>query len=325
MEIARGTGDVLLDADALARLALVAAEGAGKRDEAEALTARALEVYAESGSRGAQGALLGRLAELHVASGDFDEARLDFGRALCILRACGARREEGVVLVGLAALEAHEGAIDAARGALHRAAECLRGRVRDLALVEIARGHVEIALARQARRAGEEARAAMYVEAAQHRQEDAARSGASSAALRLGVASLARVIEGYVRGEEAPASRRAGAIEIPEGALAVCARGRWFRTPGGAKVEIERWQALQNLVVRLAEQREIAPGQPLSVEQLVSAGWPGERMLAKSGATRVYTALSTLRRLGLRDLIVRDAAGYMLKPGVPLVRVSARD
>lgn len=60
------------------------------------------------------------------------------------------------------------------------------------------------------------------------------------------------------------------------------------------------------------------------MEDLVSAGWPGERVLPKAGATRVYTALSTLRRLGMREVLVRRSGGYMLDPDVPLLRVSPR-
>ena len=114
------------------------------------------------------------------------------------------------------------------------------------------------------------------------------------------------------------------ALRSAQKGLVVCELGLWFRTPEGALVSVERWRPLQRLLARLAEQRETVPGQPLSVEELIAAGWPGERMLPKAGATRVYSAIASLRRLGLREVLVRDGHGYLLDTGAPLARVSPR-
>jgi hypothetical protein len=103
--------------------------------------------------------------------------------------------------------------------------------------------------------------------------------------------------------------------------LVVDAEGRWFQLPGGPVVSIERWRPLQRVLARLAEERQDRPGQPLPVDALVLAGWPGERMLARAGATRVYTAIASLRRLGLRDVLLSVDRGYLLAPGVPLERL----
>jgi hypothetical protein len=100
--------------------------------------------------------------------------------------------------------------------------------------------------------------------------------------------------------------------------LAVGAEGGWFRLPGEALVSLERWRSLQRVLARLADERHERPGASLSVEELVLAGWPGERMLARAGATRVYTAIASLRRLGLRDVLMSTDQGYMLAPGVPI-------
>ena len=48
------------------------------------------------------------------------------------------------------------------------------------------------------------------------------------------------------------------------------------------------------------------------MDALIACGWPGERIVAKSGASRVYVALSTLRKLGLRDLLLSRDDGYLL-------------
>ncbi len=100
--------------------------------------------------------------------------------------------------------------------------------------------------------------------------------------------------------------------------LAVGADGRWFQLPGDGAVSLERWRSLQRVLARLADERRERPGASLSVEALVLAGWPGERMLARAGATRVYTAIASLRRLGLREVLLSSEQGYMLAPGVPI-------
>ena len=69
-------------------------------------------------------------------------------------------------------------------------------------------------------------------------------------------------------------------------------------------MSLERWRSLQRVLARLADERRERPGASLSVEALVLAGWPGERMLARAGATRVYTAIASLRRLGLREVLL---------------------
>ena len=67
-----------------------------------------------------------------------------------------------------------------------------------------------------------------------------------------------------------------------------------------------------------AERRE-RPGRPLGVEALLAGGWPGEVVLPEAGASRVYVAVSTLRRMGLRELLVRVDTGYMLDPELAVI------
>ena len=68
---------------------------------------------------------------------------------------------------------------------------------------------------------------------------------------------------------------------------------------------------------RLANLRQL--GQPVSVESLLEAGWPGERVQVEAGLNRVHVALSTLRGIGLRDVLVNRDHGYLLDPDVRIV------
>ena len=75
---------------------------------------------------------------------------------------------------------------------------------------------------------------------------------------------------------------------------------------------------LRGLLHRLVRARIEAPGAPVSLEELVRAGLPGERISAESALNRVYVALTTLRKKGLRDVLERVAGGYALSVGVVL-------
>ena len=71
-------------------------------------------------------------------------------------------------------------------------------------------------------------------------------------------------------------------------------------------------------LVALVHERRTNPGQPVSAEALIAAGWPDERMAHEAGMNRLKVALATARKLGLRELLVRQDGGYLLDPGVDL-------
>jgi hypothetical protein len=70
--------------------------------------------------------------------------------------------------------------------------------------------------------------------------------------------------------------------------------------------------ALRRIVTALVERHRTAPGATLTLQELVEAGWPGERPIAEAGANRVYVALTHLRRMGMRDIIERCTDGYRI-------------
>ncbi len=98
-------------------------------------------------------------------------------------------------------------------------------------------------------------------------------------------------------------------------ALVVGPGGLWFKPPRAKEsVRLHRRRSLQRLVHELAEQRVRAPGEALRIAQMVACGWPGERILPEAGTERVYTAVATLRKLGLRKLLLQRDDGYLLDP-----------
>jgi len=107
----------------------------------------------------------------------------------------------------------------------------------------------------------------------------------------------------------------------PDDALLIGPDAAWFRAPGGDRVSLERRRPLARILRRLAEERCQRAGASLGWDALLAAAWPGERVIPSAGAHRVRVALSTLRKLGLRDLIRTGEDGYLLAPDVPVMFV----
>lgn len=117
--------------------------------------------------------------------------------------------------------------------------------------------------------------------------------------------------------EEAPSDAERATPEAARptrgaGAFRIDRSGAWFEAPGAGRVTLEHRKTLQTLLRTLLQASQGASPRALSVEALLAAGWPGERVLPQAGASRVYVAMTTLRRLGLRELIDRGLDGYRL-------------
>src|SRR6185503_21149144 len=61
--------------------------------------------------------------------------------------------------------------------------------------------------------------------------------------------------------------------------LSVDARGAWFELTGRSRVDCSRRHVLGRILLVLARARLANPGQPVPRDQLVAAGWPGQRIL----------------------------------------------
>jgi hypothetical protein len=115
-----------------------------------------------------------------------------------------------------------------------------------------------------------------------------------------------------------------GGTDVETRTLVVADDGRWFQAPGSARVSLERRRALRLVMQALAERRRAQPGSALSADEVLAAGWPGEKIRHQAGVLRVYNAVSSLRKLGLRRYLVSRDDGYLLDPSVGLERVATR-
>lgn len=268
----------------------------GDLDAARAHHARAVRLFHEIGSRHREGSALYYLGSTFLEQGAADEAAKLLARAFDVMRGAMPRYE--VLIAGcLAALWSDAGAPDAAASWLERARRAARACATEPSLsatLAIHEAHVALARAIEADRAALVTRARAL--AAPWRNDDV------RLALRL---LLART--------------RSEAI-VPAEALLVRDEGRSFRLPGArAAVDLSRRVPLHRILHALAKLRIDAPGEPLSMDEIVRAGWPGERMSGAAAANRVRVALATLRKLGLREAIVTGQGGYLLDPAVSVV------
>ena len=56
------------------------------------------------------------------------------------------------------------------------------------------------------------------------------------------------------------------------------------------------------------------PGAVVAAEEVLAAGWPGERVLPEAGAKRVRTAIWSLRKAGLGEPLETVGDAYRLDP-----------
>jgi tetratricopeptide (TPR) repeat protein len=119
----------------------------------------------------------------------------------------------------------------------------------------------------------------------------------------------------------------------PIGTVVVANDGTWFQLVDGRSVELAHRPVLARVLAALAaaaaaprgsgavedaaSSGSVAVGDAASsgiasVAELLRAGWSVDSAVGSSGELRVYTSISRLRKLGLRDAIVQVPGGYRL-------------
>lgn len=303
---------------------------------AEQHTLDALAHHRRGGDRRYEGISLGHLGLVAHARGELDEAERRYTHALALAREVGDTRFDDFTRAFLAMVALERGDSDRAEAVLDQAAEA------DSASVEPAdpRAHALLACAE-----------AVLV-ASRGRLADAAELLAN-ARTRLGAdcdgerGALAIIAEGLTRRADHPAmasrsqltaasashvtpacieqrlaSRLVEAMRSlaapPGRVLEVGPGGRWFSLEGRARVSLARRRSLQLLFAFLIRMREQSPGVGASWQELLAAGWPGEKVVPSAGQRRAYVAVATLRSLGLAEVLLHTDNGYLVDPTVTL-------
>jgi predicted ATPase len=295
-EVVRAVDDRRFEAWTMANLASVLQEQ-GSLSEARAMYRATLERHEEVGNRRSQGAVLAQLARIEHWEGRLESAHELYRRALAALEAAGWTTRHALTTSSLGAVLADLDLRDSAKLAFERAERALRDDAPGLAALEVARGHLDLV------------------------------AGDATTARRRAVDSLANIDRWNVRFARIGLERalaRAGITLDAERAddtssLVIGPSARWFRTPGGVKVDLARRRPLRLILAALGTARRERPGRALTVDALLAGGWPGEIVLPEAGASRVYVAVCTLRRMGLRDFLQRTDDGYLIDPAVAVV------
>ena len=261
----------------------------GELDLALAELRRARECLGRVGDRPFEAHLTGYLGAVLHERGQTDAAREAYGEAIEILREVRDVRLEGVFLAARAVVLAERGAFGHAENDLALAQRRLE-EVGDPALLAALAFHrASVALAQAARTRGDVARA--------------------SADARDVITRLEHTVSAS---DDARFALRILRRAMPADALEVAVDTGWFRVPGREVVSLASRPTLVRILHALVEARIARPGAALAWDELLAAGWPEEKVLPAAAQNRVRVALSTLRTLGLRTLLVTEDGGHRI-------------
>ncbi|NUO53365.1 MAG: tetratricopeptide repeat protein, partial [Polyangiaceae bacterium] len=287
----------------------------GRLDRAEDVTIRALEEERRLGNRRFEGLALGNLALIAHERGSWQVAFDRYQRTLTLFRETGDTRFASVFMPFLAACEATLGLdresqedFEAARKAYEAMGDPGNHAVLD-ALLGIADLHP-----------GADAAPRLDAATARLERAEAELTSASEAARTpelLIAVRLLRAAISHRSGTEVTAPAAPDVASRPRSVLLLGPDVRWFQLDG-PRANLAASAAPRRILALLVEHRLRAPGVGLSQQDLFAAGWPGQKVAIEAARGRVYTAVRTLRRLGLEPILLRQDDGYLLDPGVRL-------
>ncbi len=357
MPLVTGLGDARLEGRARGELGIFHKEQ-GDLDAARAQYEHARQLLRSVGDQRHEGRVLGDLGALHQEEGRMVEARACMEGALAIHEGGRNTRFEALAVCDLGNLALEEGNHALAEQLLTRAVNTLEemGDARTATRFQAILAAAQAALGKttQAMAAFERAEAALlafadplflcaarvhrgHLDLAFHRAALASNTSEASIHWARAQQRLQQGTHSPGDGEPSPAelsddvrlalrvlSKALGHPVTGGPTITVGPECAWFSMPDGTAVDLTPRRTPRRLLQVLLDQRLKAPGQPLTAEVLVAGAWPGERMAPTAATNRLHVTLATLRKLGLRSLLLRVEDGYLLDPKVTIT-FSARD
>jgi predicted ATPase len=246
--------------------------------------------------------------------GAFEAAVSSFERAIAALSRAGVTRGMASVVAHAAVAIAEAGDLAEADARVAKARKVVASEPAGAVVVDVLAAAVD---AVRARGLAGEARADV-VGSCKEILSRASKAEGAPPELVVARRALERALAAADQEEAPPPSR------VARPALVAGRESRWIVTPAGEKVDLVRYGPVRRLLDRLVEERLARPGQALTAEQLIEAGWPGEKMRHTAGLLRVYSAVRRLRRLGLEPVLVTRDDGYLLDPDAEVAREGLR-
>ncbi len=239
-------------------------------------------------------------------SGDFATSRVELDEGASRLETAGDQRYAAFARALLGVLHARQGHVELGSSLVDRAERTLEptGDALLLAAVRLCKARVALTASGDGRGPEREELACM-LEALRDRAAETRSPTARSVELRR----LAAFMEAEVLGSNA---------EL--GSLHLGPDARWIQLNAEPRVELERRPTARRLLACLADANERAPGTVVDNEQLIAAAWPEQRVLNESAINRLRVTVFRLRQMGLAEYLRADAAGYLLVPGLKILR-----
>lgn len=297
----------------------------GALDQAEVQYQRSLWLMRHTGNRRLEGLVVGAIGVVRMEQRRFAEALELFDRAVQVHTDSGDRYHRGIFQGLRSAVLAALDQVDEAAASFAEAERLLGEIGAHISIREtrLYQAYLDLARVRKAIREGEREKAIAYRDEALRRLADAEApmkdqpSPLAAGSFASGSAR-ARIALRMMRAYPWPTVVDLGGTVDPR-PIEADPTGEWFRTPGGGEtVSFARRKNLRRVFARLLDARFAEPGKPLTLPDLLEAGWPGEKVLPEAGANRVYVALATLRKMGLKDVLRSTDSGYFLDPAVPM-------
>jgi len=316
-----GSGDRFYQAVVLGHLASLALE-TGDLASAREYTEQALALHQQLGNRRSAAICQGYRALCHHHTGEREAARAEYQAVIAALDRVGEVRFAACYRFYDALLDLEQGHAPADALAAVDAQLSALGERRYLALTRCARA--ALAIRQGAHAEAELAQVKAELKAVADPLLTPVYGLPQAAALLARGAARSEILfqsemMDQVAGDDARLAARVvrawvAAADAEAHAWHIAADGRWFQPPAGERVELAHRVPLTRLLAALLAQ----PGLEVPREALIAAGWPGERLLPDAAGNRLRVGLSTLRSLGLGDLIERTEHGYRLDPAVPV-------
>jgi predicted ATPase/Tfp pilus assembly protein PilF len=300
--MANAAGDHAIAAYALGNLGTVLIQQGRLAEAQEALEQSTAALYA-MGDTQSYFIHLFNLGTVRHERGDLERAERDYRQVTAAAERAGWNTVQGMALAALGVLRAAAGEVVEA-GRLFDMAEASSASAgeRRAAVVRVHRGHLDLALARECTKGGDESGAEAHRAAAARALSEGTQFDDTTDDLLTALRWLGRALDAE------------GKVHFPRNTWVVSEDGSWFRRPNGWRIDVGDRQHARAALRALLRARQDSPGRSLSTDDVLREAWPGERVRKRAGAMRVYVTISTLRDLGLRDLLVNGEGGYRLDP-----------